>query len=113
MDLKRYIPALLDNLIWILLLGVIILFSFLSSAYLTGATLLNILFHAAVLGILVIAESFVLITGNFDLSVESTLAFCAMLAAWLITRAGPPDNGSGLLLHPFLAIAILLAAGLL
>jgi ribose/xylose/arabinose/galactoside ABC-type transport system permease subunit len=113
MDLKRYVPALLDNLIWLLLLGVIILFSFLSPAYLTPANFLNILFHAAVLGILVIAESFVLITGNFDLSIESTLAFCAMLGAWLVTRAGPPDNGSGLLLHPFLATAILLAAGVL
>ena len=111
MDLRKYIPALLDNLVWVLLVGVIVLFSFLSPAYLTPLNFMNILFRAAVLGLMVIAQSYVLITGNFDLSIESTLAFCALLGAWLIVRPGPPDNGSGLMLHPFLGIALLLAAG--
>ncbi|HMD90736.1 MAG TPA: ABC transporter permease [Anaerolineaceae bacterium] len=111
MDVRKYIPAVLDNLIWALLIGVIILFSTLSSAYLTPLNFLNILFAAAVLGLLVIGEAFVLITGNMDLSVESTVAVCALLGAWLTVRPGPPDNGLGIQMNPFLAIAILLAFG--
>jgi ribose/xylose/arabinose/galactoside ABC-type transport system permease subunit len=111
MDLRKYIPAVLDNLIWALLAAVIILFSFLSPAYLSPQNFLNILFAAAVLGLIVIGESFVLITGNMDLSVESTVAMCALLGAWLTVRPGPPDNGLGIQLNGFVAIAILLGFG--
>ena len=111
MDLRKFIPAVLDNLIWVLLVGVIILFSFLSPEYLSPQNFLNILFAAAVLGLIVIGEAFVLITGNMDLSVESTVAMCALLGAWLTVRPGPPDNGLGIQLNGFVAIAILLAFG--
>jgi ribose/xylose/arabinose/galactoside ABC-type transport system permease subunit len=113
MDSKKYIPFLLDNLVWVLLMVVVILFSILSPAYLTQANFMNILFRASVLGLMVIAQAFVLITNNFDLSIESTLAFCALLGAWLVVRPGPPDNGSGLMWHPFIAIALLLLAGMI
>ena len=112
MDLRRYVPALLDNLIWLLLLGVIIFFSLVSDAFFTPFNLVNLFVHAAVLGILVIGESFTLITGNFDLSIESTLGFCAMLGAWLVTPMGPPENGSGLMMHPLVAATIILVLGL-
>ncbi|MGD0876624.1 MAG: ABC transporter permease [Anaerolineales bacterium] len=111
MDVRKYVPAVLDNLIWVLLIGVIILFSTQNSAYLSPLNFLNILFSAAVLGLMVIGETFVLITGNIDLSVESTVALCALLGAWLTVRLGPPDNGLGIQMNPFLAIAALLAAG--
>jgi len=109
--LSKYIPTLLDNLIWILLLVVIIFFSIFAEGFLDPGSFLNILVHAAVLGLLVIGESFVLITGNFDLSVESTLGFCAMLSAWLVLPMGPPENGSGLMIHPFIAVALILGLG--
>ncbi len=51
MDVRKYIPAVLDNLIWFLLVAVIILFSFLSPEYLSPQNFLNILFAAAVLGL--------------------------------------------------------------
>ncbi len=111
MDVRKYIPAVLDNLIWFLLVAVIILFSFLSPEYLSPLNFLNILFAAAVLGLVVIGEAFVLITGNMDLSVESTVAMCALLGAWLTVRPGPPDNGLGIQMNHFLAIAILLGFG--
>ena len=113
MNLRKFIPAVLDNLIWVLLVGVIILFSILSPAYLSPQNFLNILFAAAVLGLIVIGEAFVLITGNMDLSVESTVAMCALLGAWLTVRPGPPDNGVGIQLNGFVAIAILLGFGAL
>lgn len=111
MNVRKYVPTLLDNLIWLLLLGVIIFFSFVSKAFLTPFNLINLFVHAAVLGILVIGESFTLITGNFDLSIESTLGFCGMLGAWLVTPMGPPENGSGLLMYPPFAVAIILVLG--
>jgi len=111
MDVRKYIPAVLDNLIWALLAIVIVLFSFLAPSYLSPLNFLNILFAAAVLGLVVIGEAFVLITGNMDLSVESTVAMCALLGAWLTVHIGPPDNGLGIEMNPFLAIAILLAFG--
>lgn len=112
MNLKRHVPAILDNLIWVLLLVVSIFFSFTSEGFFTPINLLNLFVHAAVLGILVVGESFTLVTGNFDLSVESTLGFCAMLGAWLVTPMGPPENGSGLMMHPFISVAIILVVGL-
>jgi len=113
MNVRKHVPALLDNLIWLLLLGVIVLFSFVSKAFLSPFNLINLFVHAAVLGLLVIGESFTLITGNFDLSIESTLGFCGMLGAWLVTPMGPPENGSGLLMYPPLAVVIILAIGVL
>jgi ribose/xylose/arabinose/galactoside ABC-type transport system permease subunit len=110
-NLSKYIPTILDNLIWILLLAVIIFFSIFAEGFLDTGSFLNILVHAAVLGLLVIGESFTLITGNFDLSIESTLGFCAMLSAWLVLPMGPPENGSGLMMHPFISVAIILVLG--
>jgi ribose/xylose/arabinose/galactoside ABC-type transport system permease subunit len=111
MDIRRYIPALLDNLIWFLLLAVVALFSFLTPTFFTPANFLNVLIHASVLGLMVVAQTFTLITGNFDLSIESTLAVTAMFGSWLIVRAGSPDNGSGWGVHPFIAIATMFLIG--
>lgn len=102
----------LNNLIWILLLAVVIIFGLLSNRFLTQTNITNILVHAAVLGILVVGQSFTLITGNFDLSAESTLAVCALIGAWLILPAGAPSFGGGVMLNPFIAILILLLVGL-
>jgi ribose/xylose/arabinose/galactoside ABC-type transport system permease subunit len=112
MNLRKYIPALLDNMIWILLLGAVILFSILTNRFLTPTNITNIVVHAAVLGILVVGQSFTLITGNFDLSMESTLGLCALVGAWLILPAGAPTFGGGVMLPPLLAPVIMLALGL-
>lgn len=111
MNLNKYVSILFENLIWILLLAVIIFFSIFAEGFLDAGSFLNILVHAAVLGLLVIGESFTLLTGNFDLSIESTLGFCGMLSAWLVLPMGPPENGSGLMMHPFIAVAVILVMG--
>jgi ribose/xylose/arabinose/galactoside ABC-type transport system permease subunit len=106
------VPFLLDNLIWILLLVTIFIFSILTSRFLGIDNLTNILVHSSVLGILVIGQSFTLITGNFDLSAESTIGLTAVLGAFLLTASGEPSNGSGLFLNPVLTILVMLAVGL-
>jgi ribose/xylose/arabinose/galactoside ABC-type transport system permease subunit len=53
----------------------------------------------------------VLITGNFDLSTESTLGLTALIGIWLIVPAAAPFWGGDLLLSPYLSIAIILMLG--
>jgi ribose/xylose/arabinose/galactoside ABC-type transport system permease subunit len=112
MNPRRYIQGLLNNLIWILLLGMVILFSALTPRFLTVRNITDIFVHGAVLGILVIGQTFTLITGNFDLSMESTLAICALAGAWLILPAGAPTFGGNVMLNPLLAPIVVLVLGL-
>jgi len=101
--------AILDNLIWLILAIALIGFSFIPG-YFTPPVLINILLHSTFLAIMVIGETLCLITGNFDLSVESVLAFTAMFAAMLMgTR--PPTPGWGL--SPAIALPAMMGVGLL
>jgi ribose/xylose/arabinose/galactoside ABC-type transport system permease subunit len=111
MQWSKYIPGILDNLIWIILVAVFVFFMVQSPHFLTSTNVSNILSAAAVLGILVVGQTFVLITGNFDLSSESTLGLAALFGIWLIVPALAPSWGGGILLNPYLAIAIILAMG--
>lgn len=76
--------------------------------FLTLPNIRNILIQSAVLGVLVVAESLVLLVGHFDLSLESTMAFTAMFGAWLMGRAAP---SSGWGLPPLVAVVAILTVG--
>lgn len=110
---RKYIPGILDNLIWVILTGVILFFATQSDRFLTPTNFRNILVAASVLGLLVVGQSFVLITGNFDLSAESTLGFAALVGLWLIVPAGVPNRGGDLMLNPYISIATVLLGGAL
>ncbi len=112
MKLNRAMPFLLTNLIWILLAGVVVLFTLTTRNFLTLANFTNILFNASVLGVLVIAQSFTLLTGNFDLSMESTLGLCGLLGIMFVTSSGPPRYGSGWMWPTGLAVLAILCIGL-
>jgi len=101
----------LDNLIWLILVGVFLFFATQSRHFLSPVNVTNILSAAAVLGVLVVGQTFVLITGNFDLSQESTLGLAALFGLWLIVPALAPYWGGGLLVNPFLSITIILIMG--
>lgn len=113
-DLKKrnnsayYIELLYNNIIWVLLLLTIIICSFAIPAFFSVANFRSIFLSSSAIGILVIAESLVLITGNFDLSIESILGFTAVLAGWLMV---PYAFTSNLLLNPVLTIFIMIAVG--
>jgi ribose/xylose/arabinose/galactoside ABC-type transport system permease subunit len=111
--LSRHIPTILDHLIWLILVAVFVFFMLQSPHFLTSTNISNILSAAAVLGILVVGQTFVLITGNFDLSTESTLGLAALMGIWLIVPALAPYWGGGLGVHPLLSIAIILTMGAL
>lgn len=100
---------LVENLIWVLVLLALIIFSLLSDRFLSAANLVNILVRVAALGLLVIGQSFALITANFDLSAESTMGFTAMVAGLLI--AVEDKGGLGWQVNPLLAILVMLLVG--
>lgn len=108
---RNVVPRLLDNLIWIILLGVIVFFATQSDKFLSAANLRNVLVAASVLGLLVVGQTFVLLTGNFDLSAESTLGLAGLVGLWLIVPAGVPTRGGDVGLNPYLAIVVVLLLG--
>jgi simple sugar transport system permease protein len=108
---RSYVPSVLDNLIWFILIGVVIFFATQTDKFLTPINLRNVMVAASVLGILVVGQTFVLITGNFDLSSESTLGLAALIGLFLIVPPGSPTWGSGTEIPAFVSIAIILAMG--
>lgn len=99
--------GVLDNMIWLILAIALIGFSFIPGYFQTNV-FISILLHSTFLAVLVIGETLCLITGNFDLSVESILAFTAMFAAVLMgTKAPTPGWG----VNPVLALLAMLAMG--
>jgi len=97
--------ALLQLIVIALIAG-----SFLHPAFLTPINLVNILQQSSELSVLVLAEAIILIVGRFDLSLESIVGVAPMLAAWLVLDHSL--NGSGLMVNPYLAIAVLFFVGL-
>lgn len=108
---RKYVPSVLDNLIWFILIGVVIFFATQTDKFLTPINLRNVLVAASVLGILVVGQTFVLITGNFDLSSESTLGLAALIGLFLIVPPGSPTWGAGTELSPFISVAVILTMG--
>ncbi len=114
LDLKQknnsahYWQFIYDNIIWILLLLTIFVCSFTIPIFFSLVNFKSILLASSAIGVLVIAESLVLITGNFDLSIESTLGFVAVLAGWLMVPYGFTSN---LLIHPAPTILIMIIVG--
>jgi simple sugar transport system permease protein len=82
-----------------------------NDAFLTQQNLINILQQSSELAILVIGETLILLTGKFDLSLESIVGVGPMIAGWLVTDT--VIGGSGLHLNAYLAVVILLLVGML
>jgi ribose/xylose/arabinose/galactoside ABC-type transport system permease subunit len=61
---------------------------------------------------MVVGQSFTLLTGNFDLSAESVLGLAAIIGAWMLTPAGSPHFGSGLMVSPVIAVMAMFGLGL-
>jgi simple sugar transport system permease protein len=79
--------------------------------FFTSSNLINIAQGGAALGMVVVAESLILLTGKFDISLQGTYGLAALLGAWLI--APRASEGLGLELNPWLGIVIVLGVGLI
>jgi ribose transport system permease protein len=106
----RILNLLLDHLVWLILAVILALFSLTIENFFQLGIFLNILQHATFVGLIAIGLSFCIIAGHMDLSVESVMAFAAMIAAWLAATRG---SASGLELAPWLTFLIVLAFGAL
>ncbi|MEU3984193.1 ABC transporter permease [Streptomyces sp. NPDC026672] len=89
--------ALVPALLLLLILG-----SLLNDSFFTEATFISILASSAALAMVVLAESLVLITGKFDLSLESVVGIAPAVAALLVLPAA--TAGWGTELPPALAL---------
>ena len=78
--------------------------------FFTSSNLINIAQGGAALGMVVVAESLILLTGKFDISLQGTYGLAPLLGAWLI--APKASEGLGLQLNPWLGVLIVLGVGL-
>jgi simple sugar transport system permease protein len=98
------------NFVWVLVLLVTFIAFLFNPVFISVQNLYNLLVMSSVLGILVLAESLVLLTGNFDNSLEVIIIFSAMVAAWLTVDH---RYASGLQLQAIWGILGLLVVGII
>lgn len=78
---NRILQIIQNNTIWLILLIMILLASFVSSDFRTFSNISNLLSQSSIVGILAIGQTIVLITGGFDLSMASMMSLAAVLIA--------------------------------
>ncbi len=104
-DKKTLIVTFMDNLVWPLLIVVFLFFSlFIPDSFLTTRNMQFLLYSSAALGMIALAESLCLISGNFDLSVGSIAGFSAMFAGTFMAQWFPSTPG-------VVGIALILGVG--
>jgi len=102
-DRKALVVLLMDNLVWPLLVTVFGVFVLLlPDTFLTAQNIQFLLYSSAALGMIALAESLCLISGNFDLSVGSIAGFSAMFTATFLSQWVPSASwGVGIVLILF------------
>lgn len=89
-DIDYLLVRALENIIWPILILSFLIFSFLIPEIFASVNNIRfILYSSAPLGVLVLAESLCLLSGNFDLSVAANAGFSAMFAALFLTKWFP------------------------
>jgi ribose transport system permease protein len=89
-DPRAVVNLVLDHLVWGILGLILLLCSLAIPQFFQVGIFTNIMVHATFVGLLAIGLSFCIIAGHMDLSVESVMAFAAMLAAYLAASRGSP-----------------------
>ncbi|HLJ03871.1 MAG TPA: hypothetical protein VKT31_10540, partial [Solirubrobacteraceae bacterium] len=82
-----------------------------SPAFFTVSNFTDVGQQISALGVVVVAESLVLLTGGMDLSLQSTYGLAAMIGAWLILPKAL--LGQGVELSPYLGMLAALLVGAL
>ena len=100
----------LDLVLLPVIVLVVIVGTFVSPGFLMAENIMNVLQQSSELSVLVIAESLILLCGKFDLSLESTVGFAPMIAAWLMVK-DTSIGGSGVGINGYAGIAVVLAIG--
>jgi ribose transport system permease protein len=106
---KRFARGILNNIVWLILILCIVIFSSSIDGYFSIRNYINILSNSAFIGILAIAESYCLISGNLDLSIESVAGYSSIFSAWL---TGTSLSSSGFDMNPYIALVLCLVVGM-
>lgn len=94
-----------ENVVWLMLVALIILFSLGTPMFFTTGNLVTILRQISNTGILAVGMSLVLIGGGIDLSIGNQMGLVGMVTALLLTTTGLPIAVSCIL-------GVLLSAGI-
>ncbi|HEY7688744.1 MAG TPA: ABC transporter permease [Dongiaceae bacterium] len=85
---RQLIEFLLDNLVWLLLAVVLLVFSLTIPSYFQIGIFANIVEQSTYVGVIAIGLAICIIAGNMDLSVESVAALTAMIVGILFCSRG-------------------------
>lgn len=94
---RRALEWVLDNLVWMILAAVLLVFSLFVPNYFQIGIFANIVEQSSFVGVMAIGLALVIIAGHMDLSVESVAALSAMTIGILFCSAG---IGLGIKLQP-------------
>lgn len=106
---RATLEFVLDNLVWLMLLVVLVVFSLTVPRFFQFGIFANVLEQSTFVGVMAIGLAVVIISGHLDLSVESTAGLSAMVTGILFASQG---IGLGVTLTPewlALPISLLLA----
>ena len=110
-DRRAALEFLLDNLVWLMLVVVLAVFSIFIPNFFQIGIFANIVEQSTFVGVMAIGLAIVIIAGNMDLSVESIAALTAMVTGMLFCARG---IGLGIVLTPeWLVIPVSLGLALL
>lgn len=106
-DLLRRILVIREAGVLAALILIMLFFGFFTTTFFTATNLTNVLRQSAVLGIMTMAVTFLIISGEFDLSIGSTFALSAVMATVLM------EHGIPIILGFFLALVLSAVVGFL
>ena len=107
-DKNAFLMTLLKGRTFIVLVILVILFSFLAGNFLSVPTLKMVAKHVALYGILAIGMTYVIITGGIDLSVGSVVGLAGMIAGGLIQEGLTIGNSTLYFTVPMIIFIVLL-----
>jgi simple sugar transport system permease protein len=84
--------------------------TFVNPVFFTTSNLIDVATGGAALGLVVVAESLILLTGKFDISLQGTFGLAPLLGAWLI--APKASEGLGTEWSPWIGLVIVVLVGL-
>ncbi|MES2664473.1 MAG: ABC transporter permease [Pseudomonadota bacterium] len=86
---QRLLDLAIEYNFIVIFLAVVVIAALLSENFLTPTNIANLFQQASVVGIVAVGMTFVILTGNIDLSVGSVVALCGMLVAVLMAAGVP------------------------
>ncbi len=107
---NKTLSEIFNNNIWLFGFFLFLLFSVTIDGFSTRENYINILYHSVFIGILAIAETYVLLAKRIDLSIESTAAFSGIITVWLCSNS---LYSSGLKLPIWFSLIFVIGFGLL